>query len=76
MNPHYYVSALTVIQMTTYERLIQHFKGVPNLAKALGVKPQAVYMWAGVVPENRAYQIEVITSGAFKAKDFIESNMA
>jgi hypothetical protein len=37
------------------------------IAKALGISKQAINEWDDVVPEGRAYQLEVVTNGALKA---------
>lgn len=52
------------------EQVIEHFGGVTKTARALGVTSQAVSQWraAGMVPEMRAYQIELKTKGKFKAE--------
>ncbi|TNJ06647.1 Cro/Cl family transcriptional regulator [Aeromonas veronii] len=46
---------------------IKHFGGANKLAQALGCKPQAISQWGENVPQGRAYQIEVLTSGQLKA---------
>ncbi|HDX8356340.1 TPA: Cro/CI family transcriptional regulator [Aeromonas hydrophila] len=46
---------------------IAHFGGIAPLAKALGVKTQAISQWKERVPELRSYQIEVLTGGKLKA---------
>lgn len=47
--------------------VIAHFGGITPLAKALGVKTQAISQWGENIPKLRAYQIEVVTGGALKA---------
>jgi hypothetical protein len=47
---------------------IAHFGGIAPLAKALGVKTQAISQWKEKVPELRSYQIEVLTCGQLKAE--------
>ena len=49
--------------------VIDHFGSLPKAAAALGVSRAAIYQWleAGLVPELRAYQIQVITDGALQA---------
>lgn len=47
--------------------VIAHFGGITPLAKALGVKTQAISQWGENIPKLRAYQIEVLTGGALKA---------
>ncbi|WP_421253336.1 Cro/CI family transcriptional regulator [Aeromonas jandaei] len=46
---------------------VAHFGGIAPLAKALGVKTQAISQWKEKVPELRSYQIEVLTGGKLKA---------
>lgn len=43
-------------------RVINHFGGILALAKALKIKPQAIYQWKDI-PEQRAYQIHLLTKG-------------
>lgn len=47
--------------------VINHFGGVVETAKALGIKSQSVSGWPDDVPELRAFQIEKITQGKLKA---------
>lgn len=47
--------------------VVAHFGGIAPLAKALGVKTQAISQWKEKVPELRSYQIEVLTGGKLKA---------
>ncbi|MBU2113691.1 MAG: Cro/Cl family transcriptional regulator [Gammaproteobacteria bacterium] len=47
--------------------VIDHFGGVVETAKALGIKSQSVSGWPDDVPELRAFQIEKITGGQLKA---------
>ena len=46
---------------------IEHFGGVPALAAALKVRPQAIYQCGEDVPLGRAYQIEVLSAGMLRA---------
>lgn len=46
---------------------IEHFGTAAALARALGISRQSVHDWGDIVPEGRAYQIEVLTVGALKA---------
>ena len=48
---------------------INHFGGIQALADALDCSSQAIHMWKGVVPELRAYQLEVITAGELSRVD-------
>lgn len=56
-----------------FQKVVDHFGGVDSLAKALGITRQAIYMWAGTVPEGRAYQIETITNRKFTAVKLISA---
>jgi len=47
--------------------VIKHFGGISGLAAALECTTQAISQWDELIPEQRAYQIEVITKGKFKA---------
>ena len=46
------------------------FGGKPNLAKALGIDRHALYQWKQI-PPGRAYQIEVLSNGYFKAEEIL-----
>jgi hypothetical protein len=46
---------------------IQHFGSKVAIARALGIRKQAVSAWGETVPEGRAYQLELITGGALRA---------
>lgn len=48
---------------------IRHFGTQAALARALGVSKQAVAQWGEVVPDGRAYQLQVITGGKLKARE-------
>jgi hypothetical protein len=45
---------------------INHFGSVTRLANKLGITRHAVYLWGDLVPEGRAYQLEVLTKGKLK----------
>ena len=47
---------------------IEHFGGVADLARALGITPEAIYQWGDEVPEGRAFQIDVLTKGKLRAQ--------
>lgn len=48
--------------------VIKHFGGISGLAAALECTTQAISQWDdGLIPENRAFQIEVLSKGKFKA---------
>ena len=54
--------------MVTFEQVLEHFGGThESLATALGISREAVTMWKGEIPESRAFQIEVLSGGKFKA---------
>ena len=49
------------------KQAIKHFGSAAKLARSLGISRQSVHDWGDVVPEGRAYQIEVLTEGALRA---------
>ena len=56
--------------MVTFKQVLDHFGGThESLAKALGITREAVTMWKGEIPESRAFQIEVLSEGRFKADE-------
>lgn len=58
--------------MATLQEVIDHFGGThESLADALGIERTAVTMWRGKIPTLRAYQIESVTKGKFKAIDLL-----
>lgn len=57
--------------LPTLENITRSFGGVTALAKALGVSRGAIYEWNGVIPDVRAFQIEVRSGGKWKADDII-----
>jgi len=50
-----------------FDEVVEHFDGIPALARALGIERQAIYQWKKQIPEMRALQIERITRGRFQA---------
>lgn len=52
-----------------YEKVVEHFGSPAALARALGIKRQAISQWEGQIPLTRQYQIQVITKGKFKAQE-------
>lgn len=46
---------------------VAHFRSQRAIAAALGISEQAVSMWGDVVPEGRAYQLELLTKGKLRA---------
>lgn len=57
--------------MNQFDEVIAHFGSKNNLSKALGISRPAVARWKDYIPKGRAYQIEVLTKGKFKAKDLV-----
>lgn len=56
--------------MATFHDVLEHFGGThESLANALGCSRAAVTMWAGEFPLARAYQVEVLSAGRFKAAE-------
>lgn len=53
------------------DQVINHMGSVLALANALGIERQAIYQWKGKVPPRRAYEIERVTKGKFKADDLL-----
>lgn len=53
------------------DELILHFGGRAAFAKALGVNLSTIWRWRTSMPYGRAYQIEILTNGKFKAQDLI-----
>lgn len=56
---------LTMRAMQT-KSAIEFFGGVPALAAALNIRPQAIYQWGSDVPAARAFQLEVLSGGKLK----------
>lgn len=46
---------------------VAHFGTEAEMARKLGIKPQAVYQWGDKVPMRRQYQIQLMTKGKLKA---------
>jgi len=53
--------------MHSFEEVVQHFGGITALARRLGCTSQAISQWKNEIPEPRAFQIEVLSGGRFKA---------
>jgi transcriptional repressor of cell division inhibition gene dicB len=53
--------------MHQFSDVIKHFGGISGLAAALECTTQAISQWDELIPEQRAYQIEVLSKGKFKA---------
>ncbi|MBL0679202.1 Cro/CI family transcriptional regulator [Aeromonas dhakensis] len=47
---------------------INYFGSAAELAKKLNISEAAISQWGQNVPQGRAYQIEVLTSGKLKAE--------
>ncbi len=45
---------------------ISHFGSAAELARALSISPASVSEWGDLIPEGRAYQLQVITAGALQ----------
>lgn len=47
---------------------IEHFGSGAELARALGIHPQAVYQWGeDSIPHGRQCEIQILTKGKLKA---------
>lgn len=55
-------------------RVIQHFGGQSELARKLGIKPQAVQQWKRI-PLDRALEIEELTEGAITAREILQQEV-
>ncbi|MCW1937549.1 helix-turn-helix domain-containing protein [Pseudomonas sp. MDMC_285] len=65
--------------MTTYERLVAHFKSQENTATALGVKQGTVSGWITGkhgMSAVTALRAERVTGGAFKAHELCPALLA
>lgn len=47
---------------------VQFFNGVTRLARALGIRRQAIYQWGEEPPQGRQFEIQVLTGGHLKAE--------
>jgi transcriptional repressor of cell division inhibition gene dicB len=61
---------IKINRSSIHNEICQHFGGTPQLAKLLNISRTAIYKWKAI-PEGRAYQIEILSNGKFKAKDII-----
>lgn len=48
------------------EEAVKHFGTAAALAEALGITPASVSEWGDIIPEGRAYQLQVITAGSLR----------
>lgn len=48
------------------DEAIKHFGTASALADALGIRVASVSEWGEMVPEGRAYQLQVMTAGALR----------
>jgi transcriptional repressor of cell division inhibition gene dicB len=53
--------------------VVEYFGSITKAAEALKINSQAISQWPDDVPELRAYQIEVITGGALRARPEAET---
>lgn len=44
-------------------KVLMHFKGVSNVAKALGIAPSSISQWKDTIPEKQAFKLERLTGG-------------
>lgn len=57
--------------MTPLQKAIEHFKTPSALARAVGVKYQAVQQWKRIPPRH-ALKLEALTDGAITAREILE----
>lgn len=57
--------------MTALEKALQHFRSQSALARAVGVKYQAVQQWKRI-PARHALKLEQLTEGAVTAREILE----
>jgi hypothetical protein len=48
--------------------ILDYFDGIKGLASSLEISVCAIYQWKKI-PNGRAYQIEVLSNGKFKAQE-------
>lgn len=60
--------------MNQIEELVLYFGSKNKMAKALGITLPAVSKWKKSIPVSRAYQIQVLTKGKFKAKNLTKKD--
>lgn len=52
----------------TFDKVVQHFDGIPALADSLNISPHAIYQWKKI-PVLRCHEIESLSGGVFKLTD-------
>lgn len=52
----------------TKQEAIDHYKGIADLAQALGIKPPSIYSWGEYPPILRQLQLEALTAKRLKAE--------
>ncbi len=57
----------------TLDDVIKHFGGIPALAMALNIRPQAIYQWKRDIPTARKFEIQVLTKGEITVRQ-LENN--
>ena len=58
--------------MNQIDAVIAYFGSKNKLATALGISAPAISQWKERIPHGRAYQIEVLTNGRFKAETLVQ----
>jgi DNA-binding transcriptional regulator YdaS (Cro superfamily) len=61
--------------MNKVKEVVEYFGSKGKLARVLDVTPAAISKWGRYMPKGRAYEIEVITDGKFKAKDLVNPKL-
>lgn len=51
----------------TKDQAISHFGDIKGLCEALDISPAAVSQWGKYPPQNRQYELEILTKGKLKA---------
>lgn len=58
--------------MTTFNDVFKYFNNsCVEMGSALNCSRNAIHQWHGKIPYLRTFQIEVVTGGAFKARDML-----
>ena len=53
----------------TIDDVIAYFGDVKTLANKLKITQHAIYMWRGRIPKSRAFEIQILSDGKFKADE-------